>query len=159
MPEQHCDLGLFEGLPFLLAVLEQGSQGASADQLHLDHQAGLALVKSVELHDVWMVKRRQDLCLLGEEADLGGSHGLFGDGLECREKYLKGVVFVVLGVEAGIHLREGAGAEQMAHLEAQRRKLQHTTQIILFTRINPEYSASNYYPPSQHYQSMQLILT
>lgn len=54
-------------------------------------------------------------------------HGLFGDGLGEGGKYLKGVVLVVLGVEAGVDLREGTGTQQMAHLEAQRRKMQHTS--------------------------------
>ena len=50
-------------------------------------------------------------------------------------KYLEGVVLAVLGVEAGVDLREGAGAQQVAHLEAERGKMQHTTQIILLLAL------------------------
>ena len=85
VPEQLRDLGLAEGLPFLLAVLEQRAQGAAANQLHLDHEAALALVELVELHDVRVVQGGKDLRLLGEEADLGGRHGFFGDGLVRAE--------------------------------------------------------------------------
>lgn len=50
----------------MFAVLEEGAKGATSNELHFDHEAGLGLVELVELHDVGVVEGREDLGLLGE---------------------------------------------------------------------------------------------
>lgn len=81
VPEEKGDLLVLEWQAKALPLLDEGFESAALDVLHPDDQALVGLEEGVELDDVLVVDRGQDLCLLGEEALLGVINRLLFDHL------------------------------------------------------------------------------
>ena len=82
--KEDCYFFFPEGNPLPLPLFDQFLERPSANELHLDDEMLVGLVKGVEFDYIFMIHGLKYLCLLEESSNSRLVHGLFLDDLCAR---------------------------------------------------------------------------